>query len=128
MIGLAHNPKYWTQPGETEAEAAISEFRPERWLPKSGGNIMFKPYHGSYIPFSVGARGCIGKKFALVEFTAGMVGLFREMSVEFDSCGGKKSFDEARQECLMQMKRFVTTITLGPTGKMPSIKWVRRKK
>ncbi|KAG0134365.1 cytochrome P450 [Tuber indicum] len=128
LIGLSHNPKYWTVPGKTEAESAISEFRPERWLPKSEGESMFKPYNGSYIPFSIGARACIGKKFAQVEFAAVMMGLFREMNVEFDLCGGKKSFEEARRECLMQMERYETIITLRPTGEMPGIKWVRRKK
>ena len=89
---------------------------------------MFKPYNGSYIPFSIGTRGCIGKKFAQVEFTAIMIGLFREMSVEFDSCGGSKTFDQARRECLAEMEKFATVITLRPSGKMPGIKWVRRKR
>ena len=89
---------------------------------------MFKPYNGSYIPFSIGARGCIGKKFAHVEFTAIMLGLFREMSVEFDSCGGRKTFEEARLECLAQMGNFESKITLQPSGEMPGIKWVRRKR
>ena len=89
---------------------------------------MFKPYNGSFIPFSIGNRGCIGKKFALVEFTAIMLGLFREMSVEFDSCGGRKTFDQARQECLAEMDRFRSKITLQPSGEMPGIKWVRRRR
>ena len=89
---------------------------------------MFKPYNGSYIPFSLGARGCIGKKFAQVEFTAIMIGLFREMSVEFDSCGGRKTFDEARQECLAEMKKFVMKLSMGPSGEMPGIKWVKRRR
>ena len=89
---------------------------------------MFKPYNGSYIPFSIGTRGCIGKKFAHVEFTAIMLGLFREMSVEFDSCGGRKTFDEARLECLAEMEKFESKITLQPSGEMPGIKWVRRRR
>ena len=88
---------------------------------------MFKPYKGSYTPFSIGTRGCIGKKFAHVEFTAIMLGLFREMSVEFDSCEGRKTFDEARGECLAQMKKFEMKLSLQPTGEMPGIKWVRRR-
>ncbi|PUU77675.1 cytochrome P450 [Tuber borchii] len=127
ILGLSHNPKYWAQPEKTEAESAISEFRPERWLPKSGDNTMFKPYNGSYMPSSIGTRGCIGKKFAHVEFTAIMLGLFREMSVEFDSCGGRKTFEEARLECLAEMKKYESKITLQPSGEMPSIMWVRRR-
>jgi len=89
---------------------------------------MFKPYNGSYIPFSIGTRGCIGKKFAQVEFTAIMLGLFREMSVEFDSCGGRKTLEEARRECLAEMRKFATVMTLRPFGKMPGLRWVRRRR
>jgi len=88
---------------------------------------MFKPYNGSYMPFSIGTRGCIGKKFAHVEFTAIMIGLFREMSVEFDSCGGRKSFEESRRECLAAIAKFEIKLTLGPSEEMPGIKWVKRK-
>ena len=88
---------------------------------------MFKPYNGSYIPFSIGTRACIGKKFAYVEFTAAMLGLFREMSVEFDTCGGRKTFDKARRECLAEMEKLKTKITLVASGEMPGIKWVRRR-
>jgi len=89
---------------------------------------MFKPYNGSYIPFSIGTRGCVGKKFSQVEFTAIMLGLFREMSVEFDSCGGRKSFEEARQECLAAMEKYEAKTSLAPSGEMPGIKWVRRRR
>jgi len=89
---------------------------------------MFRPYNGSFLPFSIGTRGCVGKKFAQVEFAAIMVGLFREMSVEFDSCGGTKTFEEARQECLAAMEKFEAKTTLAPSGPMPGIKWVRRSR
>ena len=56
-----------------------------------------------------------------------MIGLFREMSVEFDSCGGRKTFDEARLECLAQMKNFEMRLSLQPTGEMPGIKWMMRR-
>ena len=88
---------------------------------------MFRLYNGSFLPFSVGTRGCIGKKFAQVEFTAIMVGLFREMRIEFDSCGGRKTFEESRKECLTAIEKFEIKLTLGPSGPMPGIKWVRRK-
>ncbi|PUU83806.1 cytochrome P450 [Tuber borchii] len=123
----SHNPKYWTQLEKTEAESGISKFRPERWLPKLGDNAMFKPYNESYIPFSIGARGVYWEEDAYIEFTAIILGLFREMSVEFDSYRGRKAFDEAKLECLAQMSKFKMKLSLQPTGEMPGIKWVRRR-
>ena len=51
MIGLSHNPKYWTQP---------DEFVPDRW---------FEPRHHpyAYMPFGAGPRLCIGQRFAMNE-------------------------------------------------------------
>jgi len=50
------NPKYWGDDA--------SEFIPERWLkPKIEEQIL----SGSYFPFSLGHRGCIGMKLATLE-------------------------------------------------------------
>lgn len=47
---LFHNPEYWVQ---------VEEFIPERWL----GDARFESDKKQiFTPFSVGPRGCIGKK------------------------------------------------------------------
>jgi len=89
---------------------------------------MFKPHNGSFLPFSIGSRACVGKKFAYVEYTAVILRLFGEMSVEFDSCGGRKPFEEAKRECLAAMDKYESKITLRPSGEMPALKWVRRRR
>ncbi|EFI27131.1 614/534 cytochrome P450 [Coprinopsis cinerea okayama7 len=52
-VGLHHNPRYWKNP---------EEFRPERFL----GDWP----RDAFVPFSVGARACIGRKFAETEAVA----------------------------------------------------------
>ena len=43
---------------------------------------LFKPERGSYIPFSVGPRSCLGRRIAQVEVIAALAVLFREYSIE----------------------------------------------
>ncbi len=50
---MHRNPKLWSEP---------DEFRPERWL-ESAERIP----EGAFIPFGLGPRVCIGKRFAMTE-------------------------------------------------------------
>ncbi|OTA02437.1 Cytochrome P450 [Trichoderma parareesei] len=43
---------------------------------------LFKPERGSYIPFSDGARSCLGRRIAVVEIIAALAVIFRSYSVE----------------------------------------------
>ena len=54
ILGLMHNPKYYSNP---------SEFNPDRWNDRTLYNQ--EPY--SFIPFSAGSRSCIGKYMSLME-------------------------------------------------------------
>lgn len=92
------NPRYWPHGPSKRTSAAtdLSDFVPERWMPgsysntepklnrKSGETKLFVPPHGAYIPFSEGARACLGRRFALVEITAVLAAIFRTYSVELD--------------------------------------------
>jgi cytochrome P450 len=49
-----YNPKYYTDP---------FKFNPERWM--SEGNSVIHPF--MFIPFSSGARNCIGQHLAILE-------------------------------------------------------------
>lgn len=96
--------------GKSEAEITkdIETFRPERWLevsakqPDASGisNLaeqddehggpggldtsehLFRPVRGSFIPFSEGARACIGRRFAQVESLAALAVILQTHSVE----------------------------------------------
>jgi enediyne biosynthesis protein E7 len=61
ILGIHHHPDFWPEP---------LRFRPERFL----GGAERPP--GSYLPFSAGARSCIGSRLAMIEaplFLARMV-------------------------------------------------------
>ena len=103
-IALHRNPRYWPHQASerTGKFHDLDEFKPERWLiqdqsildgpgeTRSGNHVlkgrgaqtMYNPPHGSFIPFSEGQRGCLGRRFALVEMTAALVTVFRRYSVE----------------------------------------------
>lgn len=62
IYSIHHHPEYYPEP---------FEFRPERWIAhpedptRHQGQIALA--HSAFNPFSLGARGCIGKGLALVE-------------------------------------------------------------
>lgn len=51
---LQHDPRYWSNP---------EEFCPDRFLPENKPSII----NGTYLPFGLGPRNCIGMRFALME-------------------------------------------------------------
>lgn len=51
---VSKNPQYWQDP---------EKFDPERFMPENADKII----PGSYLPFGMGPRFCIGKRFALLE-------------------------------------------------------------
>lgn len=76
---------------------AVADFDPSRWMETgntdetdSGTGNFLKPRPGTFIPFSEGGRGCLGRRFALVEVCAVISTLFKTHSVELvtDTGGG----------------------------------------
>ncbi|KAM0459388.1 hypothetical protein ACHAPV_005575 [Trichoderma viride] len=121
------NPRYWpTRPSKvTPGKSNILDYVPERWFQSmdkdssagsedvagadsedfggfQGSDInaqLFRPERGSYVPFSDGARSCLGRRIAVVEMMAALAVIFRSYSVEL-------AVDEwASQEQVDQMSR-----------------------
>ena len=65
------NPEYWPNP---------EKFDPERWQPG------FNPVPFSYMPFFVGARGCVGKHMAMMmmKLTLSVLAKNFDLKQEFD--------------------------------------------
>ncbi|KAL6690277.1 cytochrome P450 [Trichoderma pleuroticola] len=104
------NPRYWpTRPSKiTPGKSNILDYDPSRWFQTKekqdgqgsevvagadsedfggfqGSDInaqLFKPERGSYIPFSDGARSCLGRRIAVVEIIAALAVIFRSYSIE----------------------------------------------
>ncbi|KAH8831638.1 cytochrome P450 [Flagelloscypha sp. PMI_526] len=66
MVGIHRNPRYFEDP---------EEYRPSRW-------DGISPDSEKYTAFSVGARACIGRKFATVETYAFLALFLRDWKVE----------------------------------------------
>lgn len=64
---LHRHPDYWDAP---------LEFRPERWTVDDPRRA-----HGTYLPFSMGQRKCIGDSFALVEAQLVLITILQRMKV-----------------------------------------------
>ena len=113
-VSAHHNPKYWPSgPAPAGKMNDLDEFRPQRWfsdvestrnhnsktdnkrleenesaqegvLGSETSTSLFRPYPGSYIPFSTGHRGCIGRRFAQVEMFAVVAVTLKDYSLELD--------------------------------------------
>ncbi|RSH80164.1 hypothetical protein EHS25_007269 [Saitozyma podzolica] len=70
------NPYRWL--GEEYGKSASTKRSEAPTSPPSPGLEVFKPARGTYLPFSEGARGCPGKKYATVEFVAVLVTILRD--------------------------------------------------
>lgn len=105
-VAVQHNPRYW--PGKpskiTDADNDILDWVPERWFRGEvtdvntevegadsedfGGfagpdtSSAFRPVRGSYLPFSDGARSCLGRRLAQVEMVAALSTMFQKYSIE----------------------------------------------
>ncbi|KAF2083231.1 cytochrome P450 monooxygenase-like protein [Saccharata proteae CBS 121410] len=93
--GTHHNPKYWPACPDIDALPAgdeLDQFKPERWLSNANKEVesdnldtqssLFRPAPGVFLPFSEGARSCMGRRFAQVEVMSVLAVLFQHHSVE----------------------------------------------
>ncbi|KAI1334226.1 cytochrome P450 [Xylariaceae sp. FL0016] len=106
VASVHRNPRFWpTKPSKlTRKPHDLDDWVPERWFRASlsdttavdGGDTedfggfagpdtsasLFRPVRGSYIPFSDGARSCLGRRIAQVEIIAALAVIFQRYSLE----------------------------------------------
>jgi cytochrome P450 len=110
---------------------AVADFDPWRWLEgtsgettQTGSTNFLKPRAGTFIPFSDGSRGCLGKRFALVEVCAMVATLFKTHSVELVTepehgvKGEEEAWLEARRRAALALSegtKFDTSLRVART-------------
>jgi len=148
-VPLHRNPNYWVRPGQTEEEAKLQEFRPERWFRKptdislqdeseapSGEESyapqgkdtekgFYIPRKEGFVPFSAGMRACLGRRFAQAEFVAVLAVLFKEHNLELVLEPGE-NWNDAKARAEKHLQNVVSELTLKPAGKPIMLRWVPR--
>ncbi|KAL9100068.1 MAG: hypothetical protein Q9163_004509 [Psora crenata] len=124
------HPAYWPAPEAPRHGSApypVSSFNPGYWLqPQPGGGDFLRPQPGSFVPFSEGGRGCLGRQFAMVELCAQLAGIFSDWSVELvqDGTLGWEGAKVRAEQVLSE--GVVFDMTLRPTEMVP-VRFVRRE-
>ncbi|KAL2060710.1 hypothetical protein VTL71DRAFT_9351 [Oculimacula yallundae] len=105
-------------------------------------SALYTPVPGSFIPFSLGARGCLGRRFAQIEILAALAVIFTEYSVELsvdqfasDEQVQAMNIDEKREvwekaastarESWQKKLRCAITVQLAPEGRV-GMRFVRK--
>jgi cytochrome P450 len=164
---VQRNPKYWPhEKVETELGTDLDDFVPDRWFRKEDSNdeqetqlskvandglgvdespdtaaTFFRPAKGAYIPFSEGARACLGRRFAQVEILATLAVIFQKYSVELavdkyasesdvlnmNEEARKGVWNKAKEEARRKLKdEMGTVITIQLRGKPIAVRLVPR--
>ncbi len=112
-----------------------NEFRFERW--RADRNHMdsgsasnkspaatVEPLRGSFLAFSEGFRGCLGKKFALVEIVAVLAVLFKDHRVELVQEPGE-TIEKARDRARKSIRNSISIFSLSIQAPV-KVKWLPR--
>ncbi|KAL9097271.1 MAG: hypothetical protein Q9165_000698 [Trypethelium subeluteriae] len=101
LAALGWNPWQWLKGNQTSKTGMVSDDTELKSLLMSG----WQP--GTYVPFSDGARACIGKRFAQTELCAVLATLMKDCSVELSVDGGKEEWMDARREASLKLSQQV---------------------
>lgn len=84
---LHRDPKYWSDP---------EVFRPDRFLPENKDSIN----SGTYLPFGLGPRNCIGMRFALMETKLALAKVV--LKFELSCVPGREEVELSKQMGIMR--------------------------
>lgn len=116
--GLHYNPKLWGK------DARL--FHPQRWLLGDSKTIAPEPVEGSFMPFSRGARGCLGKRFSEAEFVAVFSVILREHRLELAVDAEKgETLEIVQERARSALRKSVNHLSLHVGAKVP-LRFVRR--
>ncbi|CAG8977354.1 hypothetical protein HYALB_00011369 [Hymenoscyphus albidus] len=129
IVSTQRNPKYWNPNPH--------QFTPSRWLmppsyvalPEANNespahaNLLCPP-KGAFIAFASGFRGCLGRKFAQVEFCTLIAVLLKECTVELVQEGGEK-WEEAKKKTMKMMDNRTTALAMRLNCKI-KVRFVKR--
>jgi len=132
---LHYSEKYWGPDANVFNPSRWDKRNVESYLARNDGiqglsgpglesQEIHKPERGAYVPFSDGMRGCIGRKFAQVEFIATLAVLFRRYQVTPTKLQGE-STDDARKRVEKTLHESSVLLTLAITEKV-SLSFHRR--
>jgi cytochrome P450 len=126
-VAVHYNPQVWG--------ATARQFNPDRWISPSnspeGISRLVKPPKGAFLPFSEGARSCVGRKFAETEFRAIVTSIFETYSVELVpktdvNTGVSETWEVTRRRALDAMNDGTTILTFSMKLLVP-LRLLRRK-
>ncbi|KAF7760802.1 hypothetical protein Agabi119p4_10211 [Agaricus bisporus var. burnettii] len=100
--GLHYNPKYWEDP---------FSFNPDRFMQPNWNKDAF-------LPFSAGARGCLGRKFAEIEAIVAITMLVSQykIAVQEEPCFAGETWEQKKERVLKAAR----VLTLTPV-KVPLV-------
>ncbi|KAK7890212.1 hypothetical protein LTR67_008097 [Exophiala xenobiotica] len=105
LYGLHSDPRWWGPD--------CLEWKPQRWVmidPETGKETLAPPPPGAaYIPWAVGPRVCLGKKFSQVEFVAVIAMLLRSYRLKPLVIEGKMKTEEQAKQALIDVMYDTTT-------------------
>ncbi|KAH6682921.1 cytochrome P450 [Halenospora varia] len=130
VVSLHRNPKYWGSDNH--------EFKPSRWLMLAGyvpppdtndespSHInLYHPPKNAFFAFNGGFRGCLGRKFAQVEFATIIAVLLKDHTVELVDEG--KGWEDAKKKALDGLNNRMSDVAMRMRGKV-KVRFVRRGK
>lgn len=119
------DPRRWDRHGNPHSFLARNEGMPGLGIAGLESSCLHRPVRGAFTVFSDGPRGCIGRRFSIVEFVTVIARVLAAHTVELALLPGELEVD-AKKRAETALDRSYAKLTLGAGGKVPLV--LRRRK